>query len=335
MTRARQARRLAAAAAYGGGGLTLLGASLYGLLIGEAKLAERSIGERYDHPPDADGVYGTGVGPPIEFVVLGDSTACGLGMTEAEQTPAALVASGVSAVAERPVRLTNAAVSGAISRDLGGQGDRLLAAVPRPDLALIVIGANDVTHRVKPAVSVRHLDRAVRRLRAAGAEVVVGTCPDLGTIEPIGQPLRWLARRWSRQLAAAQTIAVVEAGARTVALADLLGRAFAGNPREMFGPDRFHPSERGYADAAAAILPSACAVLGLWPEAETLPDARRGEGVLPIYLAAAEAVEEPGTEVAGTRVAGREHGPRGRWTTMMRRPGGVGPNAPEEASGHA
>ena len=78
-----------------------------------------------------------------------------------------------------------------------------------------------------------HLADAVRALRAAGAEVVVGTCPDLGTIQPIQPPLRWLARRWSRQLAAAQTIAVVEAGGRTVSLGDLLGPRVRRRP----GPD--------------------------------------------------------------------------------------------------
>ena len=86
-------------------------------------------------------------------------------------------------------------------------------------------------------------------LRAAGCEVVVGTCPDLGAIRPIKPPLRWLARRWSRQLAAAQTVAVVEAGGRTVSLGDLLGPAFEADPDRMFGADRFHPSAEGYARA--------------------------------------------------------------------------------------
>ena len=127
-----------------------------------------------------------------------------------------------------------------------------------------MIGANDVTHRVRPPVAVRHLDHAVSRLHELGAEVVVGTCPDLGTVEPVPQPLRWIARRASRQLAAAQTIAVVEAGGRTVSLGDILGPEFAASPSEMFGPDRFHPSVAGYASAAAAMLPSACAALGVW-----------------------------------------------------------------------
>src|SRR5690606_26796976 len=94
--------------------------------------------------------------------------------------------------------------------------------------------------------------------------VIVGTCPDLGTIEPVPQPLRLLARRWSRDLAAAQTVAVVEAGARTVSLADMLGTEFATKPTELFAADRFHPSPAGYARAAAALLPSVVDALGLW-----------------------------------------------------------------------
>ncbi|MQA84713.1 MAG: SGNH/GDSL hydrolase family protein [Streptosporangiales bacterium] len=317
MTRAQRARKIAAAAAYGGGGLTLLGAASFALLVAEARLARKWVGTPDGDAPTVDGVYGSGKGDPVSLVMIGDSSAAGIGVYESQDSPAALLADGLSAVAERPVRLINVAKSGAQAKDLDGQVEQALEA--DPDLAVIMIGANDVTHRVKPSVAVRHLERAVRRLRETGCEVIVGTCPDLGTVEPIAQPLRWLTRRWCRQLAAAQTIAAVEAGGRTVSLGDLLGPEFAANPKEMFGPDRFHPSARGYAAAAAAVLPSMCAALGMWPETEALPDPRRGEGVLPVYLAAAEAVEEPGTEVAGTRVAGKERGPRGRWAMLVRR----------------
>ncbi len=184
-----------------------------------------------------------------------------------------------------------------------------------PDICVIMVGANDVTHRMPPTRSVRHLASAVRRLRTAGAEVVVGTCPDLGTIEPVWQPLRWMARRASRQLAAAQTIGVVEQGGRTVSLGDLLGPEFAENPRELFGPDSYHPSAEGYATAAMAVLPTVCAALGLWPADEERPDAARREGFLPVARAAAEAASEAGTEVA----AAMPTGPRGAWALLKRR----------------
>ncbi|MEV0380674.1 SGNH/GDSL hydrolase family protein [Nonomuraea sp. NPDC050643] len=311
---ARAARKIATAAALGGGGLTALGATAYGLLIAEGLLARRVIGRPHglDGPP-SDGVYGDFPGEPLKLAMLGDSTAVGLGMTDPAHTPGVLLAHGLAAVAERPVDLLVAAKSGTPSAELGEQVD--LALAMKAHMAVIFVGANDIITQTPPAAAVRHLTKAVRRLRDAGMEVVVGTCPDLGTVRPIAQPLRWVTRRWSRQLAAAQTVAVVDAGGRTVAFADVLGPEFATNPSEMFGPDRFHPSDRGYAQAAYAVLPSVCAALGLWPE----PRPARGEALQPIYLAAATAAEEPGTEVAATRVDGRATGLHGKWATLFRR----------------
>jgi lysophospholipase L1-like esterase len=325
MSRARVARRIAAAAAFGGGGLGLLGAGFVGLLLTEAKIAQKRVNVLHGEPPSADGTYGSafahGSGAqPLVFAVLGDSTAAGFGVDHAKDTPGALLAAGIASLAERPVRLVNVAVNGARSDDLERQVSQLLADWS-PEVCLLMVGANDVTHRMRPSESVRLLGDAVRRLGAAGAEVVVGTCPDLGTIEPVRPPLRWLARRASRQLAAAQTIAVVEAGGRAVSLGDLLGAEFAGRP-EMFAVDRYHPSARGYATAAMAVLPVLGTALGLWPQ-EPEETALRSEevlGVLPVAEAAAEAAAHGGTEVAATAVAGSESGPRGRWALLKRRP---------------
>ncbi|MGP3913956.1 SGNH/GDSL hydrolase family protein [Nonomuraea sp. 10N515B] len=311
---ARAARKIATAAALGGGGLTALGATAYALLIAEGLLARKAIGQPHglDGPP-SDGEYGDFPGEPLQLAMLGDSTAVGLGMTDPADTPGVLLAGGLAEVSERPVRLLVAAKSGTPSAELGDQVDQALAM--EPDVAVIFVGANDIITQTPPAIAVRHLTKAVRRLRDAGVEVVVGTCPDLGTVRPISQPLRWVARRWSRQLAAAQTVAVVDAGGRTVAFADVLGPEFATNPTEMFGPDGFHPSARGYAQAAHAVLPSVCAALGLWPE----PRPARGEALQPIYLAAATAAEEPGTEVTATQVDGRTTGLHGKWASLFRR----------------
>lgn len=310
------ARRVATAAVLGSTGLTLAGTALWGVLFTEAKLARRWVGSPTAEPPDDDALYGFCEGPPISFAILGDSSAAGLGCDHPHETPGARIASGLAAIAEVPVKLTNVARVGAVSADLEGQVTAALEA--KPEVALIMIGVNDVTHRVRSSIAVAQLAEAVRRLRAAGCQVVVGTCPDLGTIEPVLQPLRYLARRWSRQLAASQTIVVVEAGGRTVSLGDLLGPEFSAAPHEMFSPDRFHPSAAGYASAAMAMLPSVCAALGYWPAAEAEPEAARGEGMRPIAEAAVEAVEEPGTEVApaGAVKAG---GGRNPWALMRHR----------------
>ncbi|NGN69153.1 SGNH/GDSL hydrolase family protein [Streptomyces sp. A7024] len=339
MSRARVARRIAAAAAYGGGGIGLMGGLAVGLLLTEVRLARRTVGGSDDEPPRADGLYGAPFGrggaglrggESLRLGFLGDSTAAGQGVHRPRQTPGALLASGLAAVAERPVELRNVALPGAQSDDLERQVTTLLDDLGfRPDVVVVMIGANDVTHRMPPAQSVRYLKDAVRRLRAAGAEVVVGTCPDLGTIEPVYQPLRWLARRMSRQLAAAQTIGVLEEDGRTVSLGDLLGPEFEANPRVMFGPDNYHPSADGYATAAMAVLPTLCAALGLWPAEDDRPDARREEGFLPVATAAARAAEEGGTEVAAVPApAGR-----GPWALLKhRRRRRVSPSEDEPAA---
>jgi hypothetical protein len=110
---------------------------------------------------------------------------------------------------------------------------------------------------------VRHLEDAIAGLRSRGAQVVVGSCPDLGALRPVPQPLRALGSRASRQLAQAQEAAAVRAGAHAVSLAHVVGPFFITNPDEMFSLDRFHPSAAGYKRTAKALLPSVLAALGL------------------------------------------------------------------------
>ena len=306
MGKAGAARKLASAAAYGGGGLSVLGAGLYGVLRAEAQLARRTIGDATDaRPPDATGWYGRGrPGPAIKIVLLGDSSAAGYGVDRVEQTPGALLASGAAERADRRVYLRAFAKVGARSSDLEGQLDQALPI--KPDVAVILIGVNDVTHRVRPAASVGALAEAVRRLKDADVAVVVGTCPDLGTVKPIPPPLKQVARTWSRRVAAAQTIAVIEGGGRTVSLGSVRGPELAAAPAR-------------YRSLAAVLMPSMLAALGLIPDDEAAPEALRGEGVLPITTAALQAVSIPGTELDGTEVAGRTRGVRGLWVELRHR----------------
>ena len=315
--KAQAARKLAAAAAFGGGGLSVVGACLYALLRLEAVLARRTIGNADGEPPDSTGWYGMGRrGPSLNVALLGDSSAAGYGVDSVEETPGAHLASGLAEGAGRQVYLRSFAFVGAQSRDLERQIDKAMSI--EPHVAVILVGANDVTHSRWPSESVRKLEAAVRRLREAGVEVVVGTCPDLGTIEPIAPPLRQVARLWSRRLAAAQTIATVEAGGRTVSLGSVLGLEFAATPT-FFGPDRFHPSAAGYSALASVLLPSVLAAVGVIPVEDLVPEAVRGEAILPISEAAVEATRTPGTEIDGTEVAGSARGARGRWVQLRRR----------------
>ena len=261
-------------------------------------------------PPTTTPCTAPGCGEPIELVVLGDSSAAGMGADTPWQTVGAIIANGVSALSGRPVRLTNVAVIGAESSALDVQLANALAEVP---------GAGRGRHhdrRQRRDAPDRQVGRPCAtwprrcaRCATSAPRWSSAPAPTWARSSRCAQPLRLLARRWSRDLAAAQTVAVVEAGGRTVSLGDLLGPEFYERPHEMFSSDRFHPSPAGYARAAAALLPSVCAALGIWVgEGEAAPDRRRGEGVEPVAVAAVQAVRDPGTEVSADR--GRRAGAR-------------------------
>jgi len=314
-------RRLGAAAGYGGVGLVASSVALYGLLFAQAHVARRTIGNAVGRPPTPSGWYGHGrPGPAVRIALLGDSSAAGYGVAHVRETPGAILASGVAEAADRRVHLVSVAAVGAQSKDLQAQVERVLERAPH--VAVIFIGANDVTHAVPPRTSARLLAAALDRLRGAGVEVVVATCPDLGTIEPLAPPLRQLARSWSRRLAAAQATVTVEAGGLAVALASVLTPEFTRLSEVLFGPDRFHPSAQGYGRMAAVVLPTVLAALGLTPEVG--PEYGRGEALLPLDVAVVEASRHAGASVepVGEPVrepAGEPFGRRGRSVLLRRR----------------
>ncbi|WP_285643571.1 SGNH/GDSL hydrolase family protein [Lentzea sp. NBRC 102530] len=254
----RTLRAVAMTAATLGG---LSGAAI-GLLTEQGRRARVAIGVLEHLWPAPDGVYLDDGRDPLRFAVLGDSMAVGVGVTHPSQMPGVLLAEALAEEAERPVRLSTYAVSGSTTRDLVPQVDA--AVLDDPQVALIIIGANDVTSRLGTGESARLLAEQVRKLRAVGCGVVVGTCPDLGTVRPIPQPLRMVGRQYSRRLAAMQTVAVRRAGGVPVSLANLLAPEFTAR-LDMFSSDRFHPSAVGYEAAAGVLLAPLCQVAGLQP----------------------------------------------------------------------
>lgn len=254
--------RLLAVVAGALGGLTGVA---YGLFTEQSRRARVVIGVPDAPPLRADGVYGGGDGTPVRFAVLGDSMAAGLGVDDPAELPGVVLATGLADEAGSPVRLETYAISGSTTRDLSAQVDRVVA--DPPDVALVVVGANDVTTRLSIPVSAALLGAQVRRLRAAGVGVVVATCPDLGTVRPIAEPLRSVARGWSRRLARAQRVEVARAGGVPVALGDLLAAEFHARHVDYFSRDRFHPSAVGYEAATSILLAPLCGVLRheWWP----------------------------------------------------------------------
>lgn len=241
------------------GGLAVgVGLTMVSLVAVGAYRAQRAVrvNEEFE-APRASGLFGEEHGgEPLRLAMIGDSLAVGIGADKPEQTVGAMLAHGLVSLSDRPVMLYNVAQSGNESKDLPAQLDALADLTDKLDVAVIVIGGNDVMQRQPIALAARYLYRAVLDLRKRGARVVVATCPDMGTVPTLIQPLRYLARLQSRALAAAQTMVVIRAGGRSIPLGDTLGPIFWHKPKVMYSADHFHPSSLGYARAAALLLPS-------------------------------------------------------------------------------
>ena len=267
----------------------------YNYLNSQADAARAVIPHRTDNAPDADGVYlpvddPRGPGPikftrgtDVDFHLMffGDSTAAGLGVDSPAETPGAQLVRRVVDETGKIVRYSNKAIVGATSKGLAAQIDAVIVTRERPDVAVILIGANDVTARNWIGPSARRLGDAVHQLVEVGAKVVVGTCPDLGVVTAIPQPLRTVLRQYGLRLAAAQRSEVRSNGGRPVPMADVLATEFLSRPDSMFSPDRYHPSAAGYALAAENLLPEVLAAIGEW-----------GPGPLPKPPVVSETVEE-------------------------------------------
>ncbi|HEY2503089.1 MAG TPA: SGNH/GDSL hydrolase family protein [Mycobacterium sp.] len=261
---------LATAGALASTGTAYLGAR--NLLAGQATHARTIIPKAWDIPPRADGVYSPGGGPverwqrgmtvDLHLMIFGDSTATGYGCLSAEEVPGVLIARGLAEQTGKRIRLSTKAIVGATSKGVCGQVDAMFVAGTPPDAAVMMIGANDVTALNGISQSAQRLGTAIRKLRTRGAVVIVGTCPDLGVISAIPQPLRSLAHARTSHLARAQAASVRAAGGVPVPLAHLLAPQFRATPQLMFSADGYHPSSTTYALAARALLAALCDELG-------------------------------------------------------------------------
>ena len=206
-----------------------------------------------DPPMALGGTFGEESDDTLRLVVLGDSTAAGLGADDPSGAYATILAERLARERDVQVELTALGISGARVADVLHEQVPQVAAL-NPDLVFVGIGANDVTHMTPLSRIERDMALAIRRLKETGARVVVAGAPDMRATA-WHQPLRWLAGIRGEQVA--NTIERVghEQGVGVVELADETGHHFEADPEPHFSDDDFHPSSLGYQRWADAIYP--------------------------------------------------------------------------------
>jgi lysophospholipase L1-like esterase len=172
-------------------------------------------------------------GPGPLWVVLGDSTAQGIGAPSWEEGYVGQLRRALDAGSERPWRVVNLSRSGARTDDvLNRQLPALEALTTRPDLVTCAIGANDVVRRV-PGLE----DRMRRIIARLPERAIIATLP-----QGLGPERTQAVNRVIRAEAPAAGLVVADVWART-------GPPWHGK----YAEDRFHPGALGYGDWAAAF----------------------------------------------------------------------------------
>lgn len=183
-------------------------------------------------------------GTALRYVVLGDSTALSQGGEYAQGY--ATASAEFLAKQGHVVFWSNKAVSGARAKDVPQQLDKVLATAP--DIVLIAVGANDVTHLGSPRSVVGSLGETVDALRVVQPDVkiIVTGAPDMGSVPRFPQPTRWFMGERTKQLNTAIEQFAQDEGVIFAPIARTTGPAFRQHP-EYFAQDKFHPNTQGYA----------------------------------------------------------------------------------------
>jgi lysophospholipase L1-like esterase len=186
-----------------------------------------------------------GNGKPLRYVVLGDSTTIAQGADYADGYVRG-TADYLARLGYR-VELTNVGISGATASDVAATQATNAGAL-KPDVALVAVGANDVTHLTRISTVRRGIADTIDRLRAANPDVkiVITGSPQMGSVPRFPQPSKLLARLRTNQL---NRMAVVLATVKHVVFAPIAaktGAIFDAHP-EYYAADNFHPNAQGYA----------------------------------------------------------------------------------------
>ena len=183
---------------------------------------------------------------PLRLLVLGDSTAAGVGVDSQDDGLPGHLARAINRHTGRGVSWRAVGENGATTRDI--LTTYLGEALSEPaDLVFLTIGANDAIHARTTGAFQHDLRRILKTLSVAMPEatVLLSSLPVFGLFRVFPEPLRTTLFRHSRNL---------ERVARPVIARDPRWMMSRNDPppysADFFSSDEFHPSSSGYRDWA-------------------------------------------------------------------------------------
>ena len=199
------------------------------------------------HLPDAERPWtGELAGPdPIRLLVLGDSTAAGVGAATQQEALPGRLADALHARTSRGIRWRAVGQNGATARDLMTR--YLDEALAEPaDLLFLTIGANDAMQMRGSGAYVRDVRHVLDAFdaRNPGALVLMSSLPVFGRFSLLPQPLRTALYRHGLALEGSARALIAR---RPNAHMSSDPPPYAG---DFWADDLFHPGPNGYRDWA-------------------------------------------------------------------------------------
>lgn len=181
----------------------------------------------------------SGEGTENAILVLGDSTAVGIGAARAEESVAGRVSQYLAADS-----VENYAVSGALTKELSAQRERAQLAQYR--LILIQTGGNDIIRFTPAARAGEDLRRVIRTLPRAD-KVVIISAGDVGGATLFPWPVRPFHTHLNNQYHEAFSKIAAEEGVTYVNFGNSPAtRQINEKPEVYLAADGLHPSSEGY-----------------------------------------------------------------------------------------
>jgi lysophospholipase L1-like esterase len=189
-----------------------------------------------------------GRGPRLRVLILGDSSAAGVGVADQSKALAGCLSAALARQAGVRVQWQLVARSGVNS---AACLELLLAEAPhaRADIAVVVLGVNDVVDQVPSQRAIAQREAITNRLRNAHGvgHVVFAPLPPVHRFPGLPQPLRWVAGADARRHDAAVADWARGRGDVSHVPIDLPLN------REVMAADGFHPGAPVYRVCGTAI----------------------------------------------------------------------------------
>lgn len=221
--------------------LTLYKALLGPVLLIQGRRLRRTALRLPEAAGPRSGVEGcAALSPPLRILVIGDSSAAGVGVDEQAEALAQPVARLLATRTGRPVAWQLVAKSGVNTSEA-----RVLlshAELGPADFLVTALGTNDVTSQRAPARFLEDYARLIEdmRRRTGAVGLVVTGLPPLRILPAAPHPLRWYLGRY-----AARLDGLLEAWVGLDSTARYVSLEWAAKPKEM-ARDRFHPGHGQY-----------------------------------------------------------------------------------------